>query len=116
MPVETNNFYGKITISDSAIAAIAGFATLESYGIVDVVNKTFKDSVCNLFNNQAYSRGVKITNIENRIFIDIYLILKYGISISAVAETIKKTIKYKVENFTGMIVDTVNINVVGIKV
>ena len=28
----------------------------------------------------------------------------------------KKSIKYKVENFTGMIVDTVNVHVVGVRV
>jgi uncharacterized alkaline shock family protein YloU len=58
----------------------------------------------------------EITNIENKIFIDIYCILKYGISVSAVAESLKKTIKYSVEDFTGMIVDTVNIHVVGVRV
>ena len=39
----------------------------------------------------------------------------YGVSIEAVAESLKEAIKYKVENFTGMIVDTVNVNVAGLK-
>jgi uncharacterized alkaline shock family protein YloU len=41
--------------------------------------------------------------------------MKYGVSISAVAESLKEAIKYKVEGFTGMIVDTVNVNVIGVK-
>ena len=41
--------------------------------------------------------------------------IKYGVSIEAVAESLKEAIKYKVENFTGMIVDTVNVNVTGLK-
>ena len=49
-------------------------------------------------------------------FIDIHCILKYGISLSAVAESLKKTVKYTVEDFTGMIVDTVNVHVVGVRV
>ena len=38
-----------------------------------------------------------------------------GVSIGAVAESLREAIKYKVEGFTGMIVDTVNVNVIGVK-
>ena len=52
----------------------------------------------------------------DRIFIDLYVVMKYGVSIDAVAQTLKKTVKYDVEEFTGMVVDTVNVNVIGIRV
>ena len=42
--------------------------------------------------------------------------MKYGVSISAVSESLKKSVKYSVENFTGMIVDSVNVHVVGVRV
>lgn len=116
MVVDTNNYYGKISISDSAIASIAGFATLDCYGVVDLVGRSFYDSVTELFKKQPYHKGIKISSFENRIFIDIYCILKYGVSISAVAESLKKAVKYTVEDFTGMIVDTVNVHVVGVRV
>ena len=74
MAVETNNFYGKISISNDAIATVAGFATLDSYGVVDLVSKNLKDGLRELLVKQPYSRGIKITNIDNRIFIDIYCI------------------------------------------
>ena len=60
-------------------------------------------------------RGIKVTTSGNRIYIDVYVIIKYGVSINAVAESLKEAIKYKVEGFTGMIVDTVNVNVIGVK-
>jgi len=114
--LSTKNYYGNIEISNDAIAAVAGFATLDSYGVLELVNSSFKSAICNLFKRQQYAKGVVINNKDNRIFIDIYCILKYGISISAVAESLKKTVKYTVEDFTGMIVDTVNIHVVGVRV
>ena len=46
---------------------------------------------------------------------DVYVVIKYGVSINAVAESLKEGIKYKVEKFTGMIVDTVNVNIIGVK-
>ena len=63
----------------------------------------------------AGGRGVKVTTSGNRIYIDVYVIIKYGVSINAVAESLKEAIKYKVENFTGMIVDSINVNVIGLK-
>ena len=62
------------------------------------------------------SRGVRVLTNGDRIFIDLYVVMKYGVSIDAVAQTLKKTVKYDVEKFTGMVVDTVNVNVLGIRV
>ena len=112
--VDTNNYYGNISISDNAIRTVAGFVALDCYGVVDLVSKNFRDSARELFRRDKYSKGVTISHIDNRIFIDIHCILKYGVSISAVAESLKKSVKYSVENFTGMIVDTVNVHVVGV--
>lgn len=116
MTVDTKNYYGRITISDECIAIVAGYAALDCYGVVDLVANSLKDSLTELFKKQQCSKGVKISNVDNRIFIDIFCILKYGVSVSAVAESLKSAVKYSVENFTGMIVDTVNVHVVGVRV
>ena len=114
MSVHTSNVYGKISISDSAIAKIAKNAALECYGIVDTVSRRFSETLSELF-KKSTSRGIKVVTQGDRIFIDVYVIIKYGVSISAVAESLKEGVKYKVENFTGMIVDTVNVNIIGVK-
>ena len=48
------------------------------------------------------------------VFIDLYVIIKFKVSIKAVCD-FKEAVKYYVEKFTGMIVDTVNANVIGVK-
>ncbi len=115
MSVSTSNAYGKISISDLAIAKVASWAAVESYGIVDTVARRFTDTIAELLKREASGKGVKISTQGNRIFIEVYVIIKYGVSIEAVAESLKESIKYKVESFTGMIVDTVNVNVMGLK-
>ena len=115
MSVNTSNVYGKISISDSAIAKVAKSATLECYGIVDTVSRRLSDSLSELLKKQPDGKGVKVVTNGERIFIDVNVIIKYGVSINAVAESLKESIKYRVERFTGMIVDTVNINIVGVK-
>ena len=107
MSVSTSNAYGKISISDLAIARVASQAAVESYGIVDTVSRRFTDTLAELLKKDAGGKGVKVTTQGNRIFIDV--------SVEAVAESLKEAIKYKVEKFTGMIVDTVNVNVIGLK-
>lgn len=115
MSVNTSNVYGKISISDQAIAKVAKNAALECYGIVDTVSKRLTDSLSDLFKKQPDGRGVKIVTSGDRIFINVNVIIKYGVSINAVAESLKEGVKYKVEKFTGMIVDTVNVNIIGVK-
>ena len=115
MSVNTNNAYGKISISDLAIAKVASHTAMESYGIVEMVSRRFTDSLAMLLKKEGNGRGIKVTTSGNRIYIDVYVIIKYGVSINAVAESLKEAIKYKVEVFTGMIVDTVNVNVIGVK-
>ena len=45
MSVITSNAYGKISISDLAIAKVAAQAAVESYGIVDTVARRFSDTL-----------------------------------------------------------------------
>jgi len=115
MAVNTSNVFGKISISDSAIAKVAKNAALECYGIVDTVSRKFTDSLSELLKKQTGGRGIKVVTSGDRIYIDVYVIIKYGVSINAVAESLKESVKYKVEKFTGMIVDTVNVNIIGVK-
>lgn len=106
---------GKISISDLAIAKVASHTAMECYGIVEMVSRRFTDSLSELLKKDLGGRGTKVTTSGNRIYIDVYVMMKYGVSINAVAESLKEAIKYKVEKFTGMIVDTVNVNVIGVK-
>ena len=116
MAVVTSNAYGKIEISDDAIASVASSSALDCYGIVDLVAKKLSDSFAVFLKKEAPNKGVKVLTVDNKIYIDLYVIIKYGVSISAVADSLKSAVKYSVEEFTGMIVDSVNINVLGVRV
>lgn len=116
MSVHTSNAYGRITVTEDSIAQVAADVALDCYGVVDLVSKTFSDNLSDLFRRKRLSRGVNVYTNGDRIFIDLYVIFKYGLSIDAVAQSLKKAVKYRVERFSGMPVDTINVHVVGIKV
>lgn len=117
MAVSTNNAYGKISISDLAIARVTAHTAAESYGIVEVASteRRIAKNLSKMVKNEKWGRGVKVTIVANRIIVDVSVVIKYGVSIDAVAESLKEAVKYKVEAFTGMIVNVVNVNVVGVK-
>lgn len=115
MSVYTNNAYGQIFISDLAIAKVAANAAKESYGIVELATPRGWKRLSLCFNLGNGGNGVKVTTYGNRIYVDVSVIMKYGVSINAVAEALREEVKYKLEVFTGMLVDSVNVNVIGVK-
>lgn len=115
MAVTTKNAYGKISITDEAIAIVTGHAAMECYGIVSLVPKKLLGGSLKDIPTKHITKGIKINTAEDKIFIDLYVVVKYGVSINAVAQALKENVKYAVEKFTGMVVDTININVIGVK-
>ena len=59
---------------------------------------------------------MKVRQNGEKVDIDLYIIVEYGISISAVAASIIETVKYKVEHLTGITVGRVNVCVEDIRV
>ncbi len=116
MSVKTNNIYGKITISNKTIERFVAKISMDCYGIVEFVPKNLIDAVVSFFKFGSDCKGVKVRSSGDRIFIDVSVIVKYGVSIKAVVEALKESVKYKVERFTGMIVDTINVSVAGVTV
>ena len=115
MAVNTSNAYGKISISDLAIAKVAVQSAIESYGIVDVCARNLKQNAKKKKFKNSEKEAIKIFTSGNRISLDVSVGVKYGVAIHAVADSLKEVVKYKVERFTGMIVSNVNVNVVGVK-
>ena len=115
MAVMTSNKYGKIVISDEAVAMCAWRAASECYGVVALVPKGFTDSLSSILKNKSKTKGIKVSTVDNRIFIDIFVVLKEGVSADAVTDSLRSVVTYSVEAFTGMRVKAVHVNVVDTK-
>lgn len=115
MAVKTTNKYGRITVLDSAIAMTAHYSAAECYGIVDLVSRKLTDSIIELFNKQPAGKGVKVETVNNKIYLELYVVLRDGVNIDAVCDSVRSTVKYNVETYTGMRVSNIIINVVGVK-
>lgn len=108
---------GLITLDEDLIASIAGYAACENYGIVAMNSKTAGDTLRQMIGGENVRRGVKVTTLDdNRVDIDLYVTLIYGISFSAVAENAMSNVKYRVEELTGIKVRKVNFYIEGIQI
>ena len=53
---------------------------------------------------------------DNKLTLNFHVIVSYGVSISAVTDNLISNVKYKVEEFTGMTVNKINIYIEGVRV
>lgn len=116
MSAKKTNSLGEIVIADEVIATIAGISAIECYGIVGMASKRATDGLVQLLGMENLSKGVRVHTQESEIIIDLFIIVEYGISIAAVAKNIIETVKYNVENLTGMDVKEVNVTVESVRV
>ena len=112
MAVRTSNKYGKITVSDEAVAMCAYHAASECYGVAELVSRRLSDSIASLFGKNKNAKGIRVTTVDSKIYIEVYVILKEGVQVDAVIESLRSVVTYSVEAFTGMRVMGVNVNVV----
>lgn len=111
-----NTQIGEVLIDNEVIAKYAGSAAIECFGVVGMATISMKDGIVKLLKRENLSQGVNITVEENKIIIDLHIIIAYGVSISAVGDNLISNVKYKVEEFTGMEVEKVYVYVEGVRV
>ena len=111
-----NNKLGEIQINPEVIAKYAGITAVECFGIVGMAAVSMKDGLVKLLKKESLTHGINVDIEENHIILDFHVIVAYGVSISAVADNLIENVKYKVEEFTGMEVDKINIFVEGVRV
>ena len=115
MPLNKNTDYGVVQIKDSAIASAVGKAVSECYGIVGVTNKKVSDSLYSLLKKRNTGRGVVVHNKDNKIKLDIHVIVSYGVKVSEVISELQKRVKYTVEKTFNVDIIEVNVFVESIK-
>lgn len=109
-----SNKMGEIQISPDVIALYT--IAVECFGIVGMAAVSMKDGLVKLLKRESLTHGITVDIRENRISIDFHVIVSYGVSISAVSDNLIESVKYRVEEFTGMEIEKINIFVEGVRV
>ena len=108
---------GIVTIDPEVIAKYAGSVAVECFGIVGMAAVSMKDGLVKLLKKESLTKGIQVgISDENKITLNFHVVVAYGVSISAVTDNLISNVKYKVEEFTGMSVDNINIYIEGVRV
>ena len=107
---------GSIVIDKEVIAQYAGSVAVECFGIVGMAGVNMKDGLVRLLKMDSITRGISVSLNHNKLTLDFHVIVAYGVSIIAVSDNLISNVRYKVEEFTGMKVEKINIYVEGVRV
>ena len=102
MKGELDNEMGKILVDEDVLAKYAGSAAVESAGVVGMASVNMKDGIVKLLKKDSIRHGVYVNVKDNKLYIELRIIVAYGVSIMTVAENLVESVKYKIEEFTGM--------------
>ena len=107
---------GKIMIDTDVIATYAGSVAVECFGIVGMAAVSMKDGLVKLLKKDSLKHGINVIITDNKITLEFHVIVAYGVSISAVSDNLISNVKYRVEEFTGLTIEKINILVEGVRV
>lgn len=108
---------GIITIYPEVIAKYAGSVAVECFGIVGMAAVNVKDGLVRLLKKESLTHGIQISISEkNSLTLNFHVIVAYGVNILSVSDNLMNNVKYKVEEFTNMPVEKINIFVEGVRV
>ena len=111
-----NTHMGSVTIDKEVIGQYAGSVAVECFGIVGMAGVNVKDGLVKLLKMESMTRGIVVSMVNNKLVLDFHVIVAYGVSILAVSENLISNVKYKVEEFTGIEIEKINVFVEGVRV
>ncbi|WP_244833212.1 Asp23/Gls24 family envelope stress response protein [Clostridium sp. BJN0001] len=112
-----SNENGVINYSEEVLSNLIGLSTMECYGVVGMVSKSATEGLWELMRIENLSKGVKLKlTDEEKLQIELFIMVEYGTKISVIANNVIQKVKYSVENFTGVKVSSITVNVQAVRV
>ena len=107
---------GKIAIDTDVIATYAGSVAVECFGIVGMAAVSMKGGLVKLLKRDSLKHGINVGITDYKFTLEFHVFVAYGVSICAVSDNLISNVKYKVEEFTGLTIEKINILVEGVRV
>ncbi|AMM93809.1 Asp23/Gls24 family envelope stress response protein [Peribacillus simplex] len=107
------NGLGKVEIAPEVIEVIAGIAASEVEGVAHM-RGNFATGVVEKLGKKNHGKGVKVDLSGESIKVELYCVMKFGVSIPKVAQEVQDNIREALLNMTAIDAGEVNIHVVGI--
>jgi uncharacterized alkaline shock family protein YloU len=106
---------GTIKFSDEVIAVCSANATLKTKGVADLAGDFTNALSKSILGKELLSKGVKASQNDEGVIVDVFVIVEYKVNIPSVAWDIQENVKNEITSMTGLKVNAVNINIQGVK-
>ena len=101
---------GVLNISNDVFTQIAGAVATNCFGVKGMAVRSKTDGLVHLLRRESMAKGVKVTaNEDGSVTIDLHIIVDSGVNIAAISSAITNEVTYKVKQYTGVEVNSVEI-------
>jgi len=110
-----DNPEGTVSFATDVVATIAGLAANEVEGVASMTssNSSFAD-ILTRKSSRSYTKGVKVDINDNRVTVDVNIVVDYGSPVPDVARNIQENVKKAIETMSGLDVHNVDVHVQGV--
>ncbi len=103
---------GEVKYSNEYFSSLVGEAAKSCYGVAGMASGSVADSVRSLILGDDFSaKGVRVTQENGRLVIELHIVVSYGVNISSAAQSITHRVRDQVERATGLKVARVTLAV-----
>jgi uncharacterized alkaline shock family protein YloU len=107
---------GSVNIANDVLADLAGYACLESYGVVGMASPSLRDGVAQLLPAAKLRKGVKVATADDGVVVNLYVVIEFGTNLAEVSHNLANRVRYVLTNMADVKVASVDVHVQGVKV
>jgi uncharacterized alkaline shock family protein YloU len=107
---------GSVNIANDVLADLAGYACLESYGVVGMASPSLRDGVAQLLPAAKLRKGVKVQTNDDGVVVDLFVVIEFGTNLAEVSHNLANRVRYVLTNMADIKVASVDVHVQGVKV
>lgn len=105
------NTYGKISMAGNYFAELVAMAAQSSYGVAGMSTRGAADSLKNIVQPDVPDKGVRVTELDGKLVIELHIKVIYGLNIAAAVKSLTHKVKYVTEEATGLKVKRIDVSV-----
>jgi uncharacterized alkaline shock family protein YloU len=107
---------GSLSVATDVIADLAGYAALESYGVVGMAAPTLQDGIAKLLPARRLRRGILVHSSQTGISVELFVIIEHGTNISTVSENLVDRVRFVLEHLAEVPIVDIAVHVQGVHV
>lgn len=107
---------GDLHVANDVLADVVGNAAMQCYGVVGMTAPNAADGIAKILPASRLRRGVVVTQADQGVRVDLYIVVEYGINVSTVTRNLSDAVRFALDRYTRIPLDAIEVHVQGIKV